>query len=268
MQVPRKSCWDSNDSIVLSISVFLLQREKKSPTWYNRNRLEVHKMERSQFSENTRDLKDRDVQVLWKLKTRQHFNDSEFSTFSLAVLIRPRGGKTCSFNHMKCSSAGKLTSWRDGICQFFPLQFTVYLIIDIKQYIFVVGNSPDLPPRCHVDTVKCKMHPMCDRTVYCVKNVALEFNISLFVSDSETTEDEGEDQYETKDDVGNDEDQTTRTGIHLLNVSCEFISRQGDCIHANWKVPEKTGAQLWLCSITCSSPVPTSFNISRKNKVD
>lgn len=66
----------------------------------------------------------------------------------------------------------------------------------------------------------------------------------LFVSDSETTEDEGEDQYETKDDVGNDEDQTIRTGIHLLNVSCEFISRQGDSIQANWKVPEKTGSQL------------------------
>lgn len=81
--------------------------------------------------------------------------------------------------------------------------------------------------------------------------------MSLFVSDSETTEDEGEDQYETKDDVGNDKDQTIRTGIHFLNASCEFISRQGDSIQANWKVPEKTGAQLLLCSRTCSfSPVP------------
>lgn len=144
----------------------------------------------------------------------------------------------------------------DGIGHFSPLQFTVYLINNIKQYIFVVGNSPDLPPHCHGDTTKCKMHLVCDKTVYCVKNVTLEFNnslfknitlefnISLFVSDSETTEDEGEDQYETKDDVGNDEDQTIRTGIDLLNVSCEFISRQGDSIQANWKVPEKTGAQL------------------------
>lgn len=125
----------------------------------------------------------------------------------------------------------------DGIGHFSPLQLTVYLINNIKQYIFVAGNSPDLPPGCHGDTTKCKMHLVCDKTVYCVKNVTLEFNISLFVSDSETTEDEGEDQYETKDDVGNDKDQTICTGIHLLNVSCEFMSRQGYSIQDNWKVP-------------------------------
>lgn len=48
------------------------------------------------------------------------------------------------------------------------------------------------------------------------------FSISCFISDSETTEDEGEDQYETKDDVGDDEDQTARIGIHFLNDSYDL----------------------------------------------
>lgn len=42
---------------------------------------------------------------------------------------------------------------------------------------------------------------------------------TCFFSDSETTEDEGEDQYETKDDVGDDEDQPVHTGSHPLNAS-------------------------------------------------
>lgn len=41
--------------------------------------------------------------------------------------------------------------------------------------------------------------------------------------DSETTEDEGEDQYETKDEVGDDEDQTACAGTHLLNGSCDLV---------------------------------------------
>lgn len=42
----------------------------------------------------------------------------------------------------------------------------------------------------------------------------------MFVfSDSDTTDDEGEDQYETKLDIGNDEDQTVHPGIHLLKSS-------------------------------------------------
>lgn len=90
------------------------------------------------------------------------------------------------------------------------------------------------------------MQPVCNWSVYYVSNGALEFYTSLFVSDSETTEDEGEDQYETKDDVGDAEDQTARTGIHLISV-------QGDYVHNKGKVAEKTisssSSQISKCHI-------------------
>lgn len=46
--------------------------------------------------------------------------------------------------------------------------------------------------------------------------------VFLSFSDSETTDDEGENQYETKDDIGDDEDQTVHTGLHLLHDSYDL----------------------------------------------
>lgn len=51
-----------------------------------------------------------------------------------------------------------------------------------------------------------------------VSNVTVFFPLFyIFLSDSETTEDEGGDQYETKEDSGDVEDQAVHAGIH--NVS-------------------------------------------------
>lgn len=47
--------------------------------------------------------------------------------------------------------------------------------------------------------------------------------VILPFSDSETTDDEGENQYETKDDIGDDEDQTVHTGMHLLHGSYDSV---------------------------------------------
>lgn len=47
--------------------------------------------------------------------------------------------------------------------------------------------------------------------------------VFLSFSDSETTDDEGENQYETKDDIGDDEDQTVHTGMHLLHRSYDLV---------------------------------------------
>lgn len=47
--------------------------------------------------------------------------------------------------------------------------------------------------------------------------------IYLFFSDSETTEDEGGDQFETKEDDGDVEDQAVHTGIHhVINLHLFF----------------------------------------------
>lgn len=47
-------------------------------------------------------------------------------------------------------------------------------------------------------------------------------NVFLSFSDSETTDDEGENQYETKAAIGDDEDQTVHIGMHLLYGSYDL----------------------------------------------